>query len=50
LSSQRFFNLIDDQQWHEIVIDLKKYCENDVRSMVAVEYFIKKLMNSPNIN
>ena len=43
ISSQRFFGLIDDQDWNTIVIDLKKYCENDVRAMVAVEYFIKKI-------
>lgn len=45
LSTQRFFNLIDDNQWNEISNDLKKYCENDVRAMVAVEYYIKKLLS-----
>lgn len=46
LATQRFFKLIDDNKWQEISINLKKYCENDVRAMVAVEYYIKKIINT----
>lgn len=43
-SLQRFFKIIQDEhEWNQIVEDSKKYCENDVRAMVAVLFFIKKL-------
>jgi hypothetical protein len=48
-SSQRFFGRINDEQWLRTVSDLKKYCENDVRAMVAVEYFIKHLLKTKTI-
>ncbi|MDE6289647.1 MAG: DUF2779 domain-containing protein, partial [Ureaplasma sp.] len=37
----RFLNLVDDKEWNQIVEDSKIYCENDVRAMIAVYYFIK---------
>ena len=47
LSTRRFFNKIDsDEDWEKNVIDLKKYCNNDVRAMVAVEYFVRDLIDN----
>lgn len=37
----RFYGSITDTEWETIVNNSKIYCENDVRAMVAVEYFIK---------
>lgn len=43
-SLQRFFKIIqNEQEWNQILEDSKKYCENDVRAMVAVLYFIEQL-------
>ena len=36
----RFYNQLSDQDWQELVRNVSTYCENDVRAMVAVEYFI----------
>lgn len=41
VTTKRFFDLVDDSQWKEIETNLKKYCQNDVRAMIAVEKFIK---------
>jgi hypothetical protein len=38
--------LIDNTTWENTVNNLKLYCENDVRAMIAVEYFIRKLLES----
>lgn len=42
----RFFGFyktyINEQKWAEIVENSKKYCENDVRAMVAIMYFLQK--------
>jgi hypothetical protein len=43
-ATKRFFNLISNEEWNVISDNLKKYCENDVRAMVAVEYFVKQLL------
>jgi hypothetical protein len=43
-TSRRFFNLVNDEQWHTIVSHLKAYCENDVRAMIAVEYYAKRIL------
>ncbi|MDE6473174.1 MAG: DUF2779 domain-containing protein [Ureaplasma sp.] len=40
----RFLNLVDDNEWNQIVHDSKIYCENDVRAMIAVYYFIKDFL------
>ncbi|MDC4163105.1 DUF2779 domain-containing protein [Mycoplasma sp. T363T] len=44
LTAKRFLGLVDDKEWEEIATDLATYCENDVRSMIAVEYFIRDLL------
>ncbi|MDR0674956.1 MAG: DUF2779 domain-containing protein [Mycoplasmataceae bacterium] len=47
-TSRRFFGLINDQEWIKLVEDLKAYCENDVRAMIAVEQYIKHLIDDKN--
>ncbi len=42
----RFYNSIDDQEWSKIVENSKIYCENDVRAMIAVEYFILNYLSN----
>lgn len=44
-TTKRFFNTITDLEWEQFVHDARIYCENDVRAMIAVEYFIKKLID-----
>ena len=34
----------DYVKWNKLVEDMKIYCENDVRAMIAVELFIKKII------
>ncbi len=48
VSTKRFFGMISDDEWERIKIDLGKYCDNDVRAMIAIEYFLKKLVGIPN--
>ncbi|MGL5630375.1 MAG: DUF2779 domain-containing protein [Mycoplasmoidaceae bacterium] len=43
---KRFFKIIEDQEWKSLAHDLKVYCENDVRAMIAVEYFAKAIFNN----
>ncbi|WP_412032400.1 DUF2779 domain-containing protein [Malacoplasma muris] len=43
---QRFFKSINDEEWLQLEDKLKTYCENDVRAMIAVEYFIKDILNN----
>jgi hypothetical protein len=38
-ATKRFWNLLSEQEWKTINNNLKIYCENDVRAMIAVEYF-----------
>lgn len=45
-SVKRFFGLLNDQEWKTTVENLGKYCDNDVRAMVAVEYFIKNIIDN----
>ncbi|MGL5640101.1 MAG: DUF2779 domain-containing protein [Mycoplasmoidaceae bacterium] len=40
----RFFDKINDYEWKELSKQLKEYCENDVRAMIAVELYIKKII------
>ncbi|MGL4617233.1 MAG: DUF2779 domain-containing protein [Mycoplasmoidaceae bacterium] len=42
----RFFDKINDYEWKELSKQLKEYCENDVRAMIAVELFIKKIIQN----
>ncbi len=44
-STKRFFGLISDHEWKATVENLGKYCDNDVRAMVAVEYFVKNILD-----
>lgn len=45
----RFYGSISDNDWNNIVTNSKIYCENDVRAMIAVEYFIKEyIINNCN--
>ncbi|QEX47082.1 DUF2779 domain-containing protein [Mycoplasmoides gallisepticum] len=46
LTAKRFLGLLSDQEWEQIAIDLAIYCENDVRSMIAVEYYIRDLLKA----
>ncbi|QMT98639.1 DUF2779 domain-containing protein [Mycoplasma tullyi] len=46
LTAKRFLGLLSDQEWEQIAIDLATYCENDVRSMIAVEYYIRDLLKA----
>lgn len=38
---KRFFNIINDSEWKKVEKQMQIYCENDVRAMIAVEYFVK---------
>lgn len=50
VTSLRFFDKISDSKWKLISKQLEKYCENDVRAMVAVEYYVKYLIENRNSN
>jgi hypothetical protein len=39
----RALGLMSDNEWNLLNEDLKKYCENDVRAMIAVELYCRKL-------
>lgn len=39
----RFYNVLSDDEWKLLSDNLKIYCENDVRAMVAVELLVKEL-------
>ena len=45
-STKRFFGLLNDQEWKITVENLGKYCDNDVRAMIAVDYFIKNIIDN----
>lgn len=47
-TNKRFFLLISDSEWKKIEENLKVYCENDVRAMIAIEYFVKDLLEKYN--
>lgn len=42
---KRFFKIIDDKSWLDVEKNMQIYCENDVRAMIAVEYFINFFIN-----
>ncbi len=45
----RFYGSISNDEWNQIMTNSKIYCENDVRAMIAVEYFIKEyIINNCN--
>ena len=41
VTTKRFFNLMNDEDWKTTARNLQLYCQNDVRAMIAVEKFIK---------
>ncbi len=43
-TTKRFFNLLTEKEWEDLSYNLKLYCENDVRAMVAVEYYIATII------
>ncbi|MDE6429311.1 MAG: hypothetical protein K2K18_02225, partial [Malacoplasma sp.] len=43
-TTKRFFNLVSNQEWKKLEKEMKIYCENDVRSMLAIELFINFLL------
>ncbi len=47
--NKTFFYFLEKEnnqaEWNNLVKDLKTYCENDVRVMIAIELFIKKLIS-----
>ena len=45
ITTLRFYGKIADDEWEKIEIDLKKYCENDVKSMIALEYWLRSKCN-----
>ena len=42
-STKRFFGLLNDKEWAITKENLGKYCDNDVRAMIAVEYFLRNI-------
>ena len=46
LSTRRFLGIIEsDEYWNKAVENLKKYCNNDVKAMVAVVYFVRDIID-----
>lgn len=45
-TAQRFFEKLSKEEWIKNEDKLKIYCENDVRAMVAVEYFVKEIIEN----
>lgn len=43
-TTKRFLDLVDDNEWKKLETEMKIYCENDVRSMLAIELFIKEIL------
>ncbi|MDQ0513593.1 hypothetical protein J2Z62_000031 [Mycoplasmoides fastidiosum] len=46
LSIQRYLNQINNALWTTNVRLMKQYCENDVRSMIAVEYLMEQIVTA----
>lgn len=43
---RRALNIIDENEWQKVFPELKIYCENDVRAMIMVYYFIKYIIKT----
>ncbi len=43
-STRRFFNKLSSDEWKINAENLGKYCNNDVRAMIAIEYYLKSLI------
>lgn len=39
----RFFNALTDNEWSKLKLELQKYCENDVRAMLAIELYVRDI-------
>lgn len=46
----RFFGIINNDEWELDAQSLKEYCENDVRAMIAVEYWIDFIISQKEKN
>ena len=46
VTTKRFFNLVNDDEWIEVEKQLQIYCQNDVRAMIAVELYVKYLIDN----
>ncbi len=44
-TTKRFFNMLIDDEWNRLKEQLKIYCENDVRAMIAVELYINWILD-----
>ncbi len=44
-TNNRALNIIGDKEWKNKVKQLAEYCENDVRAMIMVYYFVQSLIN-----
>lgn len=42
---QRYLDAIGDEEWNVVSQNLAAYCENDVRAMIMVYYFVKYLIS-----
>lgn len=47
---QRYIGSYGDLEWNSEIDKLKKYCENDVRAMIMVYFFIKHLIKNEKNN
>ncbi len=42
---QRYLMVIGNNEWNNEAEELKQYCENDVKAMIMVYFFVKNLIN-----
>jgi len=42
----RFFKKLNNKEWEQLAIELKIYCENDVRAMIAIENFVYRICSN----
>jgi hypothetical protein len=43
---RRFYGLMNDKDWNELKIKLKSYCNNDVRAMIAVYFYVLEILKN----
>lgn len=43
---RRFYGLMNDNEWNELKNKLKAYCNNDVRAMVAVYFYVLQILKN----
>ncbi|MCV3743352.1 DUF2779 domain-containing protein [Ureaplasma sp. ES3154-GEN] len=48
-TTKRVFDTLNDEQWIMFTHEAKKYCENDVRAMIAVELYIMQILRNEHI-